>query len=254
MSDASAWAEVETVLDRFAAAGRRAQLMLRDDDAVAPSPALDRLIDLCERHDVPLLLAVIPAFAMPALASRLAAAPLVAPCQHGYAHANHAAEGEKKREYGPDRPLAVMRAELCAGRELMQALFAGAALDVFVPPWNRIDRQVAAILPALGYQALSAFGPGRPAPVAGLLRLDAQLDIIDWHGTRGGRPPAELAAALARHLDAAFATGAPVGVLSHHLVHDEMAWDFLGTLLALVARHPGACWSAASHLLRQQAA
>jgi hypothetical protein len=241
MSEPAGWAAVEQQLERFAAAGRRARLWLRDDDAVAPSPALERLLALCARHEVPVLLAVIPAGATPALASRLAAAPLAIPCQHGFAHANHAPQAEKKREYGPDRPLATMRAELEAGRDRLHALFGGSVAPIFVPPWNRIDAQVARLLPGLGFRALSVFG-GKPAAIPGLCRLDCRLDIMDWHGGRIGRDHGALAQELAGHLAQAFERDEPVGVLGHHLVHDETAWGFLEALLALGARHPGACW------------
>jgi len=248
MSEAAGWAEVERQFARFAAAGRRARLWLRDDDAVAPSPALDRLIALSERYEAPVLLAVIPAGAGPALASRLALAPLATPCQHGFAHVNHAPPGQKKREYGPDRPLAAMQAELEAGHERLRALFGARLAPVFVPPWNRIDAEAARLLPGLGFRALSVFG-GRPAPIAGLGRLDCRLDIVDWRGGRVGRDHGALAAELARHLAEAFVTDEPVGVLGHHLVHDETAWGFLDTLLARSARHPGACWMPAGRLL-----
>ncbi|TMV59615.1 hypothetical protein FGG78_35815, partial [Thioclava sp. BHET1] len=61
-ADAAAdpWAAVKTELDRWAAAGRRADLWLRDDDAVAPTAQLDRLIALTGAARVPVLLAVIP--------------------------------------------------------------------------------------------------------------------------------------------------------------------------------------------------
>ncbi len=39
----SLWLPFETELDRWSAAGRRVSLWLRDDDAIAASPALDRL-------------------------------------------------------------------------------------------------------------------------------------------------------------------------------------------------------------------
>ncbi len=248
MSEAAGWAEVEQQFARFAAAGRRARLWLRDDDAVAPSPALDRLIALCARHEVPVLLAVIPAGAGPALASRLVSAALATPCQHGFAHANHAPPGQKKREYGPDRPLAALRAELAAGRDRLQALFGVRLAPVFVPPWNRIDAEAARLLPGLGFRALSVFG-GPPAPIAGLNRLDCRLDIMDWHGGRGGREHGALAGELARHLAEAFVSDEPVGVLGHHLVHDETAWGFLDTLLARSAGRPGACWMPVGQLL-----
>ena len=90
------WAPLWAELDRWVEAGRSVQLWLRDDDAVAPSPALSRLSDLAERFEAPVLLAVIPMLAEPALAAALARMPLLQPCQHGVRHQNHAPPREKK--------------------------------------------------------------------------------------------------------------------------------------------------------------
>ena len=40
-----------------------------------------------------------------------------------------------------------------------------------------------------------------------------------------------------------------IGILTHHLVHDAGAWDFLGELFALTAGHPACRWASASDIL-----
>jgi hypothetical protein len=40
----------------------------------------------------------------------------------------------------------------------------------------------------------------------------------------------------------------PSGILSHHLVHDAAAWDFLAELLARLAAHPAARLLAAAEV------
>ena len=93
------WPALRDELDTWAEAGRTATLWWRDDDAVEPTPALDRLLALAARHEIPLALAVIPARASTALARRIAGSgPRIAPLQHGYAHRNHAPPSEKKAE------------------------------------------------------------------------------------------------------------------------------------------------------------
>ncbi|PZO01797.1 MAG: polysaccharide deacetylase, partial [Hyphomicrobiales bacterium] len=77
------WLPLQAELDRWSEAGLTIRLWLRDDDAVAPSPALDRLADVGERFALPVLLAVIPMLAEPALASAMRAMPALLPCQHG---------------------------------------------------------------------------------------------------------------------------------------------------------------------------
>lgn len=242
------WDALTRELDQWPAQGLAARLWLRDDDAVAPTPALERLIALASRWQAPVLLAVIPANATPALAERLAQEPLVDPCQHGWAHANHANPGEKKSEFGLQRPLEAALDNIARGQARMTALFGARALPVFVPPWNRIAPAVAAALPVLGFRALSSFGPPPPRPP--LIQLNCGLDLIDWRNGRGSLPAAALNARLTALLAEARAQGgAAVGVLAHHLTHDAAAWAYLDRLLACTRSHTSVSWQSAIRLV-----
>ena len=97
------WAGLVAELDRWGEAGRVATLWWRDDDVVAATSELDALLRLA--GEVPLALAVIPAEAQPDLAAALSPFPQVAVLQHGWRHANHAANG-KKSEFPPGRAAA----------------------------------------------------------------------------------------------------------------------------------------------------
>ncbi len=240
------WAGLEQALFRWARAGRVADFWLRDDDAVEPSPALDRLLGLGERHAVPMTLAVIPARTGAALAGRLADAALVTVALHGWSHENHAPADEKKQEFGPHRPHEVMLAELREGEERLRGLFGDRFVPLFVPPWNRIDLSLVARLPEAGLSSLSAFGPARSSPVS---IVNTNVDIIDWHGTRGGRDEAALVAEIVAQLDRMFDKDAgAVGILTHHLVHDAAAWAFLERLFGITAGHPSCHWSPVARL------
>ncbi|MEI4488537.1 polysaccharide deacetylase family protein [Frigidibacter sp. MR17.14] len=231
-------------LDARAAAGRPLVLWLRDDDAVEPTPALDRLLGLMGA--LPLTLAVIPAATGPALARHLAGRQAVSVAVHGWSHRNHAGPVEKSQELGAHRPAATVLAELGAGARHLSALHGDRALPLLVPPWNRIAPGVIAGLRGAGFAALSTFGPQARAAGQGLAEVNSHLDIIDWRGTRGGRPAEALwseALGLARmDLPA-------LGVLSHHLVHDGAAWAFLEDLVALTASHPGAVWPGVARII-----
>ncbi|MEI4471240.1 polysaccharide deacetylase family protein [Frigidibacter sp. MR17.24] len=225
-------------LDARAAAGDPLRLWLRDDDAVAPTPALDRLLALTGGAGVPLVLAVIPEPTGPALAARLDGAPWASVALHGWSHHNHAPAGEKSQELGAHRPARVVLAELARGRARLGALHGARALPLLVPPWNRIDGAVAAGLPGQGITALSTFA-ARHHDVAGLHEVNTHLDIIDWRGSRGGRGAETLWHELC---DLEAGRTAPLGVLTHHLVHDDAAWAFLDDLIAVTAHHRGCAW------------
>ncbi|MBY4590640.1 polysaccharide deacetylase family protein [Rhizobium redzepovicii] len=249
MTDMTSWEPLRRELDRWQAAGRVARFWLRDDDAIEPTPDLERLLALTGESKVPLTLAVIPGLTGEPLAARLAAEAGVTVAVHGWSHSNHAGPERKKQELGSDRPAEIVLGELGDGFRLLQRLHPARFLPLLVPPWNRIGATLIPALPDLGFAALSVYGRARqggPIPL-----LNTHVDIIDWHGTRGGRSEAELVAELVKELRDRFAgSDEPIGVLTHHLVHDAAAWDFLSALFAATGRHPAVHWSAASALLK----
>ena len=109
------WRSLTNELLRWKDAGRTPLFWLRDDDAVEPTLALDRLLDLTATFNVPATLAVIPAHATQALAHRLADQSHVTVAVHGWAHQNHAGDGQKKQELGLHRPRNAVVADLRQG-------------------------------------------------------------------------------------------------------------------------------------------
>ncbi|MDQ0456120.1 polysaccharide deacetylase family protein [Rhizobium paknamense] len=234
--------EFRAMLDHADASGRRVRFWLRDDDAVEPGPALERLLGLCRSHAVPVTLAVIPEQTGEALAERLCEEPQVTVAVHGWSHCNHAGAGEKKQELGAHRPLETVAAELAEGFVKLRDLHEGRFVPMLVPPWNRITPALLPLLPSRGFRALSTFGAEKPVPDQGAARLrllNTHVDVMDWHGTRGGRPAEVLFQELAGWMD----RGWPViGLLTHHLVHDEAVWRFLEQLFSLTAGHSAVEW------------
>ena len=256
----NAWSDLERELDAWAAAGRVATLWWRDDDAVTVTPGLERLLTLAAQalgRTMPVALAVVPALADVALAERLCGSPGVAVLQHGYAHRNHAPSGAKKAEFGGHRPLTAMASELQAGRRRLQGLLGGPAgrmvLPVLVPPWNRIDGMLARALPDLGFFGISMYRAREGLePHPGLRIVNTQVDVVDWRNGKVflGTDPALLLAI--DHLAARRRGGVdehePTGLLTHHLVHQSDAWDFIAELFRRTAAHPGARWVDAHHV------
>lgn len=241
------WTALSRELDRWAADGLRATFWWRDDDARAPGPALDALLESAATENAPLALAVIPADADPALNERVAGLPNLAILQHGYAHQNHAPASEKKQELGPHRPFPSVIGELATGQARLERIFGSRFLPILVPPWNRIAPALVPMLPAFGYRGLSVYQPrARREAAPGLIQANAHIDIVDWAGERGfvgeeaalGMAIGHLAARRAGHADAR----EPTGLLTHHLVHDSACRAFLDRFLAAVATHPAAEW------------
>ncbi|MBZ9747801.1 polysaccharide deacetylase family protein [Mesorhizobium sp. CO1-1-7] len=219
-------------------AGRKAEFWLRDDDAVDPTPALDRLLDLTGEFTVPVTLAVIPALTDEKLAARLDEAPHATVAMHGWVHRNHAPEGHKKQELGAHRPGEAVLEELAGGLSHLTGLHGARTVPMLVPPWNRIDAGLVSDLGSIGFAALSVFGPPDPASLA---VINCNVDIMDWHGTRGCRDHGLLIQAIVARLQDAF-DDEPVGLLTHHLVHDESAWLFLERLFTVTAQIDSCVW------------
>lgn len=244
------WADLARELDRWGEDGRTATFWWRDDDAVADTPALRRLLDLRARFDVPLAVAAIPARADDTLARALAGAPEAAILQHGYAHLNHAPDERAKSELGRHRAVAAVLADLAAGRDRLAALFGDDWQPILVPPWNRIDAAVVAALPAAGYRGLSTMGARKAAYAApGLSRVNVHLDPIDWR-MRGFAGDGAVLEAVLGHLRRRRAGAAdadePTGLMTHHLAHDAGCWAFIETLLAATTGHQAGRWLAAA--------
>jgi len=246
------WPDLAVELDRWEEAGTVARLWWRDDDAVAPSAPLARLLNLA--LDIPLALAVIPADAGDALAAALRFYPEVAVLHHGWCHANRAAHypgSGKKSEYPAERHPVDVADELDEGRQRLRALFGPRALPVFVPPWNRFAERFLPLLAEARFRALSQMAPRRRPLPAEIASIDVHLDVVDWHGGGGfvGR-----AAALGRLIAALRGRrerGEPsaVGVLTHHLVMDGATEAFMARLAETVAAHPAARWAGMPELL-----
>ena len=247
------WRALDRELQAWDSAGRQATLWWRDDDCVAPSCALDRLLELSLRHQAPLALAVVPARLSIRLPARLDASEAeVTVLQHGYAHRNHAdTTRHKKRELGPDRPKAAVLEELARGAARLAGRFDTERLEpILVPPWNRIDPDLLPALAPLGFRGLSTDGP-RPAPEAapGLVQINCHVDLLRSARRQGALDPAVVIGDLVAHLEARrrgdVDAEEPSGLLSHHLAHDETAWQLLDRLLEQLSGQRAVRWLSA---------
>jgi hypothetical protein len=249
----SRWRALQDEGARWQDTGRSAQLWWRDDDAGAIGPAIERLLVIAERHGVPLALAVVPAVADSSLIARLG--PGVSLLQHGTDHRDRAAPGEKKTEFPAAEPAADALARLAGARKRLAQLaaqFSGIRLlPVLAPPWNRLADALIPQLAGAGYRGLSRYGP-RKSVQPGLREVNTHVDLVAWRGDRAFVGEAAALDGLLRQL-AARRTGEgdaaePVGLLTHHAVHDQAAWCFLERLLETVSTTPGLRWRAAQEL------
>jgi len=228
-------------LNLAAARGMKIPFWWRDDDAVDATPAFEQLLALSRKYHVPLALAVVPKQATAALAARLESEPSVSVLQHGWRHRNHALSDEKQMELGDHRPADAVLEELRLGFDRLAELFPAQFLPVLVPPWNRIADSIRVRRQEIGLKGLSTFGK---APSGEPCWINTHLDIFEWRPIRRPLEPSEAYAILATEMDRRL-TGdpEPIGIMTHHLVHDAASWAFLDEFFELIERHPAVVWS-----------
>lgn len=217
-------------LGRWRSLGRTPRLWWRDDDARSLTPTLERLHDLADGR--PIALAIIPDGDLHALAGWLRRARNITVGQHGVDHVNRRGPGEPPSEYFRGASVGAVCAAIRAARERMRR--AGLAPVFYAPPWNQVDDTLVTALDRAGF---SAFSAGSDAPVEPEVAfLGAQIDILRW---KGGPPrfrgSTRILGAVRRHLRQRRRSGRldePIGLLTHHLVHDANAWRFLDWFLA----------------------
>jgi hypothetical protein len=233
---APTWKAVRIELDCWTAWGRRPVFWWRDDDATHATAALDRLLEIQRRFDVPLALSVIPAHADRSLARRLRLESRVFVLQHGWNHVNHAGSGRRAAELCDFRDPVEVRAQLANGLERLDELFGGRVLPVLVPPYNRLAAQLTPIV-AAAYRFLSVHGdfPGIAMP-----SRNTHIDIIDWR-LQQSQAPARLIRTLVTALRlrryGILPVTLPLGILTHHLSLTTSMWSSLEAILEHICSH-----------------
>lgn len=218
-----------------AALARRAPVLWwRDDDAVAETQALHRLMELAGAVDAPLTLAVIPGALEDSLAPAIKGCPVTV-AVHGWTHTNHAPSGQKKAEFGAHRPVDAMMIEAARGKARLDQAFSEQALPLFIPPWNRIAPELP--LGDAGFRGISVYGQRGVTSEDALTRFDAHIDPIDWRGNRSAVP----LQVLIGQITDLMREDAPIGLMTHHLVHDAAIWAVLEDLVTRLTKG-GAQW------------
>lgn len=255
MTKSFAWRDLDDELSRWNDEGREAVMWLRDDDAVTVTPALDRLETLARRYQIEAAIATIPAFTDAALVARFrssgSSAPAFVAMCHGWRHDNHA-RPEAPAEFGPDRRPLDIEADLKLARAAFERTL-GISNPYFVPPFGQIAPPVRSALVQLGFSGLSNQNGRHLARLARLAArtewlppcpapqpvwpstLDAHVDPVDW-SRKTARADEHSIAALIGELrlrrKGYKPVSAPIGLLGHHLVHDEAIWSSLERLVS----------------------
>lgn len=218
-------------LQRWKASGHAPVFWWRDDDARAATPALDRLLDLARRFQAPITIAAVPDGDIRGLADVCRGVQGVDLAIHGFRHENRAPPGQPSGEVNDSDRLADVMLELGTALDVFRR--AGARPSLFVPPWNNAHPTLRKALELRGL-SLSCYGAMRSSDEP--TRLDTHLDVMRWKPEPRFRGALRFLFRARRALVERRLNGLwdePIGLLTHHLDHDEPAWRFLQAFLPI---------------------
>jgi predicted deacetylase len=257
MTNTEAWRGMVRELDVWKDGGLRARFWVRDDDAVEMSGQLAQLHDIADRHELNIGLAVIPGKMRPGFVDILAQMrKRFYPMCHGWVHADYGRPG-KPGEFGRDRPFSRLRSDAEQAYTVFSNCF-GTTRAIFVPPNGRITFGLRKALPRIGFAAvstgpsyferkilrMSSALPWMPAVAIRMAsvipRFDVHIDVMDWR-RKTARDSEAVAAEIVENLHLRrrgfLAPDHPIGLLTHHLVHDEQVWRLCNELLDALSAH-----------------
>jgi hypothetical protein len=250
-------------LDSWQRNGELARFWWRDDDAQIDNKPFKRLIQLAEVTSAPLILAVSPGIISESFVEKLNGIRNVHMAAHGFRHVNYN-KGALTAEFGNDRPLEVMIAEIEHLAKKFASMFPNRGLSMFVPPWHGLDQRLIPYLSRSGFKCLSmhesfsvraaqiffakipsikmAFArPGSKSLKAQSMdRANIAINFL----SSGARhllkvnPLHQALGALRLRRLGLIAIDRPIGLMTHHLQHDESAWEQLSQLIAVIVNHP----------------
>jgi len=210
-------------------------VFFRADDVAVPGRRLARLVDIFGRQQVPLTLAVVPAWLTETRWRRLFELcrrnrSLWCWIQHGWRHLNHEPQG-KKVEFGPSRSFSRKRKDLQAGFQRLNRLLGDSFTPAFTPPWNRCDSETLEALEELGYQALSRNLGAQPPVSAALTEYPVSVDLHTRKEKDGESGWQNFFKELRESLGNGFC-----GIMIHHQRMNKAAFDFLELFLSELKR------------------
>ncbi|MGO9373244.1 MAG: polysaccharide deacetylase family protein [Syntrophobacteraceae bacterium] len=208
-------------------------IFFRADDIGAAGKAFDALCGLFRFYQVPLAMAVIPAWLGEARQERLfQAAPVNEELwnwhQHGWRHINWQKDGEKC-EFGSDRAPERQHEDILQGRIKMERIFGRNFVEVFTPPWNGFSTAALSALRKLGFKGISVMEPF-PAGIkfqSGIQHLPVRLAL---HTRKAKDPAADFALLIDQFRGISTMKGL-TGIMIHHQRMTPFAFEFLERMI-----------------------
>ncbi len=215
--------------------GKQVQVFFRADDIGPLDAEFIRMMELFQKYQMPLCLAVVPAWMSGerwrAMARFSPDDPLWCWHQHGYSHDNHERQG-KKNEFGDSRTAEEVRHDLELGRKNLMEIMGDTFCPVFTPPWNRCSQATLQLLSELGFKAVS-----RSSGVqlqADLPDLYVNVDLHTGKETTLETAKDRLMADWQQRVESG-----RLGIMLHHQRMNERSFFFLEKLFQILQSQEG---------------
>jgi len=208
------------------------KIFFRDDDLGWDTLRFQRLLQIFQNNEAKLNVAAIPKICYENFLKGTFSefAPWMQVHTHGYAHVNWKASG-KRCEFDENRSFEEVRTELTQGITLLQELFPQLYFPAFIPPWNNIAAKFIPLLPQAGYRMLSRSNSSNQIPAPDIQNLDVSINLHS--ATQKLQIPLKVVIEKIQQKKIA-----PVGILLHHAMMDDLDFIFLDQLLkALLKAH-----------------
>jgi len=221
---------------RRVSSGAPIPIFFRADDSGVISGNFLRLLRLFQDYQLPLCLAVVPAWLTRTRWRAISAhidtsSPDWCWHQHGWTHANHQRSG-KKSEFGSDRSADAIVKDIDRGRRRIESIIGSSFYPAFTPPWNRCTETAVEILKEQGFSAVSRSFGEQKKPVC----LPDYFINVDLHTRKKADHISAYDGLLIewrRALDERW-----LGVMIHHQLMGEDDFELLEWLLQTTVRSP----------------
>ena len=229
---------LKQVLEMRRAEGRDVHIFFRVDDIDQNDATLRRLLGVFLRMNTPVSLAVIPARlsrkAIDLLRAKKRHYPaLIELNQHGWQHINHERDG-RECEFGASRTFEEQLRDIAEGYRVMTEAFGDHWTRVFIPPWNRCNRETLRALARLGFVAISKEWGKTPTGDHKFQEFSITLDLFIRRTEAVMKDPSHFLAELVMQIREA----ETIGIQLDSKYMDAAALTFLEQLIQTLRIHP----------------
>lgn len=229
---------INEFLKRLYIQNKSVYLWFRDDDVGRNTIKFKKMARYFDNRDISILLAVIPTLIDEEITCFIKNSDRLMVGQHGFSHTNYADDNEPKSEYPNSRCNTSTISEIMLGKDIIKTAFQEKFLDVFIPPYFEIDKQ---ILQKIDGRFKWYSGWWTNSIAGEFVFVNAQIDFIKWDGnnTFGGAEfvESQFIRELIKLEESTCYSSIAIGIVLHHEHCEEDSYKELDWIVSLTNLH-----------------